>query len=84
MRSGKHYVEFTLAKTDKATVGVVRSDFDPERTKLACASADGWGYYARIGTLHHNTLRVKESGLGRSQREKGQSLACCWTAHAAH
>eukprot|EP01046_Picozoa_sp_COSAG06_P000221 COSAG06_NODE_6_length_38168_cov_131.592398_20_plen_721_part_00 len=71
MRSGKHYVEFTLAKTDKATVGVVRSDFDPERTKLACASADGWGYYARIGTLHHNTLRAQGKWVGQKSAREG-------------
>lgn len=74
MRSGKHYAEFTLVKTDKCTIGVVRSDFDAERTKLACSTADGWGYYARVGSMHHNSLRAMGKWTGQKSAREGNVI----------
>ena len=71
MRSGKHFAEFTLLKTDKCTISVVRADFDCEQRKLACSTADGWGYYARVGTMHHSTLRAMGKWTGQTSAREG-------------
>ena len=74
MRSGKHYVEFTLVKGTNCTIGVCKAEFDPEDRKLACATADGWGYSARLGNLHHNTLRPTTRWTGQKAAREGNVI----------
>jgi 23S rRNA maturation mini-RNase III len=74
MRSGKQYVEFTLIKGTNCTVGVCQSDFDPKVRKLACATDGGWGYSARLGNLHHNTLRPTTRWTGQRVAQEGSVI----------
>ena len=74
MRSGKHYAEFTLVKGTNCTIGVCKAEFDPEDRKLACATADGWGYSARLGNLHHNTLRPTTRWTGQKAAREGNVI----------
>merc|ERR1711939_469827 len=71
MRSGKHYAEFTLEKGANVTLGVCKSSLDPRDVKLACTTADAWGYAARSGFLHHGRARASVRWLGqKAAREK--------------
>ena len=72
--SEKFYAEFTLVKGVNCTVGVVRSDFDIERHKLACSTPDGWGYYARMGSCHHNKPRAQGSWVGQKSSREGDTI----------
>ena len=72
--SDKFYAEFTLVKGVNCTIGVVRSDFDIERTKLACSTPDGWGYYARMGSCHHNKPRAQGSWVGQKSSREGDTI----------
>lgn len=71
MKSGKHYVEFTLEKGANCTLGVCRASVDPRDTKLVCTTNDGWGYAARSGLMHHGTARAMGRWTGsKAAREK--------------
>eukprot|EP01045_Picozoa_sp_COSAG04_P046226 COSAG04_NODE_16620_length_493_cov_1.936548_1_plen_154_part_10 len=72
--SDRFYAEFTLVKGVNCTIGVVRSDFDIERYKLACSTPDGWGYYARMGSCHHNTQRARDSWVGQKRSMEGDTV----------
>ena len=72
--SDKFYAEFTLVKGVNCTIGVVRSDFDIRRTKLACSTPDGWGYYARMGSCHHNKPRAQGSWVGQKSSREGDTV----------
>jgi len=72
--SDKFYAEFTLVKGVNCTIGVVRSDFDVKATKLACSTPDGWGYYARMGSCHHNKPRAQGSWVGQKSSREGDTI----------
>lgn len=61
MRSGVHFVEFTLIKGDCVMLGLARADFDPS-SGAATDTADGWGFFAQDGSLRHGGLSSDWNG----------------------